>query len=171
MFLYCLTQTAKAISTDESNSHRKRIREDEAFYKNWLFPRFERFYVQQGWPVGDNLSSSSEESTAAKRERDDADPSDGHWCPSVKRKAASRLSCAPFGRKTGTRLRHAIKRLKPTRRRGEGAASPVEEVQPQVGGSVFHADPPIFLQCFLRRVACSEGAHETLWGCDNLSAS
>ncbi len=141
MFLYCLKQTAKTISTDENNSHRKRIEEDEAFYRNWLFPRLERFYLQQGWPFGDGLSYSyssegSEGSAAAKRARDDADPSDGHWCPSGKRKAASRLSCAPFGRKTGSRLRRAIKRLKPTRRRGEDA-SPVDEVEvhPQVGNS------------------------------------
>lgn len=144
MLLYCLKQTAKAINTDENNSHRKRMKEDEAFYKNWLFPRFERFYLQQGWPLGDGLSSSSssEGSAAAKRERDDADPSGGRWCSSGKRKAASRLSCAPFGRKTGSRLRHAIKRLKPARRRGEDA-SPVDEVEvhPQVGNSVFHAGP------------------------------
>lgn len=137
MFLYCLKQTAKSIATDEGNSHRKRIEEDEAFYKNWLFPRFERFYRQQGWPPlgGDGLSSDGSAADADATGRGDAHPAGGgHCCPSSgKRKTASRLSCARLGRKTGSRFKHALKRLKPAARRRGKDASPADELHPQVG--------------------------------------
>lgn len=125
MFLYCLKQTAKCIGTDERNCHRRRIKEDEAFYKNWLFPRFERFYRQRGWSVRDGFAV---EGTAASR---GVEPADGLWCPSGNTKLTSPRSCKPFGLKASSRLKHALKRLKPARRRED--QKPVEVPQPQVG--------------------------------------
>ena len=117
MLLYCLKQAAKPISTDESNCHRRRIEEDEAFYKNWLFPRFERFYRQQGWAVGERLGV--------------VEPAGGSSDPSNKtKKAKSRRSCSPFGRKPGPRVKRALKRLKLTRRRDQ---PPEDVIHPQVG--------------------------------------
>eukprot|EP00752_Nemacystus_decipiens_P006518 g5870.t1 len=116
MFLYCLKQAAKPISTDESNCHRRRIEEDETFYKNWLVPRFERFYRQQGWAVGDGLGV--------------IESGGGSLHSSNKNKrATSRRSCSPFGRKPGPRVKRALKRLRLTRRRDR---PPVDEPRPQV---------------------------------------
>lgn len=125
MFLYWLKQTAKAIGTDEGNCHRQRIKEDETFYKHWLVPRLERFYRQQGWSVGDGLVA---EGTAASPV---VEPADGLWCPSGNTNLTSPRSCKPFGLKAGSRLKHALKRLKPARRRED--KTNVEALQPQVG--------------------------------------
>lgn len=117
MLLYCLKQAAKPISTDENNCHRRRIEEDEAFYKNWLFPRFEQFYRQQGWAVGDGLGV--------------IEPAGGSLGPSkTTKKTKSRRPCSPFGRKPGPRVKRALKRLKFTRRRDQ---PPADKLRPQVG--------------------------------------
>lgn len=139
MLLYCLKQTAKCIGTDESNCHRRRIEEDEAFYKNWLFPRLERFYRQQGWAIGDGLAA---EGTAGRQASEPA--GGGPWNPPNKTKTKSRRSCSPFGRKPGSQLKQAFKRLKFTRRRDQ---PPVDVLHPQVGG---HS-----VQFIRRLVVCS----------------
>lgn len=117
VFLYCLKQAAKPISTDESNCHRRRIEEDQEFYKNWLFPRLEQFYRQQGWPIGDALAA---EGTA----------SSGSSNPSNKKKKKSRRSCPS--------VKRVFKRLKFTRRRDQ---PPVDVLHPRVGAAFSsHAD-------------------------------
>lgn len=132
MFLYCLKQTAKSIGADENNCHRRRIEEDEAFYNDWLFPRFERFYRQKGWAIGDGLAV---EGTARRQV---VEPADGQLNSSSKTKAKSRRSCSPFGRKSGSRVKHALKRLKFTRRRDQ---PPVDELHPQVGAALVSHGP------------------------------
>eukprot|EP00903_Cladosiphon_okamuranus_P008725 g8357.t1 len=118
MFLYCLKQAAKPISTDESNCHRRRIEEDQGFYKDWLLPRFERFYRQKGWAIGDDLAAAG--ATSAR----------GSLNPSNKtKKSKSSRSCSPFGRKPGPRVKRALKRLKFTRRRDQ---PPADVHAPQV---------------------------------------
>lgn len=116
MFLYCLKQSAKGISADEDNCHRRRIEEDEEFYKNWLFPRLEQFYRQQGWPIGDGLALDG--------------AATGLTLNSGKTKKKSRLSCSPFGRKPGSRVKRALKRLRFTRRQGQ---PPEDVLDRQVG--------------------------------------
>lgn len=125
MFLYCLKQTAKCIGTDERNCHRKRIKEDETFYSHWLFPRFERFYRQQGWSVGDEFEVEGTASSSG------VESAGGFWWPWGNSNLASPPSCKPFGLRARSRLKHAIRRLKPTRRRED--LQPVEPPQPQVG--------------------------------------
>ncbi|CAN0045210.1 unnamed protein product [Scytosiphon promiscuus] len=107
MFLYYLKQTAECIGTDESNCHRQRILSDEAFYKSWLFPRFERFYRQQGWSV--------ESTTAADGTSNEL--TDEQSCSSSKSKSTSNRSPTSFRPRSGPRLKHVLKRLKLKRRR------------------------------------------------------
>lgn len=132
MFLYCLKQTAKSIGADESNSHRRRIEEDQEFYRNWLFPRFERFYRQQGWEIGDGFAA---EGTAARQA---VGPVGGPLNPSEKSRKKSRRSCSPFRRNAGPRVKHVLKRLRFRRRQDQ---PPVDVLNPQVGTAQnSHAD-------------------------------
>ncbi|CAM9200624.1 unnamed protein product [Ectocarpus fasciculatus] len=111
MFLYCLKQTAKCIRTDEGNCHRRRIVEDKGFYKEWLFPRFERFYRRQGWTVDEDLSGGDPASKLI-----DEPTGGGAWCPNGKTISISHGTCTPFRRKAGSQLKSSFKRLKTARR-------------------------------------------------------
>lgn len=128
MFLYYLKQTAGCIGTDESNCHRQRILNDEAFYKSWLFPRFERFYRQQGWSVGSTITTDGTTSTRAD------EPASQQSCPPDKTKSTSYRPSTSFRRKSGPRLKHALKHLKLNRRRRkQKSCESVSVLQPPVG--------------------------------------
>lgn len=128
MFLYCLKQTAKCIRTDEGNCHRRRIVEDKGFYKEWLYPRFERFYRRQGWTVDEELGGGE---PASKLIDEPTGTGGGGWCPNDKTMSISHGTCTPFRRKAGSQLKNSFKRLKTARR--PRPTDTAEAPPPQVG--------------------------------------
>ena len=124
MFLYCLKQTAKRITGDESNCHYRRIVEDEEFYKHWLFPRFERFYNRRGWAVDGTISGTSSGRSAGSSTRTGGAPG--------RKKRAPRRLCLPFRLKSGHRSKEFSGSGSLESRR-QPEKKHVDLTQPQVG--------------------------------------
>lgn len=124
MFLYCLKQAARRITADEGNCHFQRIAEDEEFYKEWLFPRFERFYKRRGWAFDGGITIGG---TSSGRSAESAARIDG---PPGGTKGASHRFCLPFRLKSGQRSREPPGFLKPRR---QPRKPKVDVPQPQVG--------------------------------------
>lgn len=124
MFLYCLKQAARRISTDESNHHRHRIAEDADFYEHWLVPRIERFYKKRGWSVDDACATGGFEAKKGA-------PQSSHRlaCPPKKFPRTSSRFCGPLRTKVHQRIKHSLGCLKRRRRRDKAVT---EVVQPQV---------------------------------------
>lgn len=70
MLLYCLQKAARRITADEDSRHRSRILEDE-FYKRWLLPRIERFYLKMGWRFDNSFALQSITSAPEVQRRQD----------------------------------------------------------------------------------------------------